>query len=441
MGVTTLLSGMMGRRGPGAGRAADAITPVVGAGRGTASHFILWGFASLAMVSAGLSFDGFAPDTLLFGWRVVVGVYLLVWLALNIRLLSSPRPSELQRFIGDYVTIGMCLNVLSVLWVLLPFGDVALQLGTIIFSVIYVVTAQIATSGQLSRGRAVILATTASMAAVTVIYSVPLWPYLAPFLLVFGVAMIALSNQVALSIAEMRLARLQAERDRDARTRFLAAASHDLGQPLRAARLLLRQSQQHPDPAARSKAAETAGEALASMQRLVESMLTHLRLQSEVTVPRWRPVPVAEAIGRIASQFEAAAHLQGVSLRAVPSTVVITSDGDLLERALGNLVENALKHARAKRILFGAKRRGRALRLVVVDDGCGVPEDDRPYLFEEFRQGCAAGDGERGGFGLGLASVRQMAALLHGRAGLDERWRSGSAFFIEVPLGDGHIRA
>jgi signal transduction histidine kinase len=133
--------------------------------------------------------------------------------------------------------------------------------------------------------------------------------------------------------------------------------------------------------------------------------------------------------------------LQRVELRAVSSSASVTTDGDLLERALGNLVDNALRHARAKRIVIGVRRRPGALRLMVVDNGGGVPSDERTHLFQEFTQGRHAGGGQRGGFGLGLASVRQIAALLNGRCGIDDRWRHGSAFFIELPLGDEHIRA
>lgn len=332
-------------------------------------------------------------------------------------------------------------------WLLMPYASDAIFL----FAVLALVTATVFQLSGTVQGprygspapsaRYLPLVLPTMMIAYLLVHGGPFRLSLIFFLLIVTGPLFVLRENLQRALQRSHQARREAESARDARTRFMAAASHDLGQPLQAARLLLRQSQQHPDPIARARAAETAGEALASMQRLVESMLSHLRLQSEATAPRWRAVPIAESIGRIASQFEVAAQLQGVQLRAMSSTAVVTTDGDLLERALGNLVDNALRHARARRVLIGARCRGEVLRLLVTDDGIGVPAEDQSKLFNEFSQGRSAGEGERGGFGLGLASVRQIAQLLQGRCGLDERWRNGSAFFIELPLGDGHIRA
>lgn len=390
------------------------------------------------------------------GWRIAVGAasigLFLLWSAYEVlerwRRLgrAGHHPSAWHDLIVKIFWWGD-LAVTVWFWLLMPFASEAIFLFAVLALVVASVfqlsgTVRSPRSGPpLRSARYLPLALPLMVIAYLLVNGGPFAVTLIFFLVVVIGPLWLLRENLQRALQRSFDARLEAETARDARTRFMAAASHDLGQPLRAARLLLRQSVQHPDPAARARAADSAGEALASMQRLVEAMLGHLRLQSDGAVPDWRDVPLAETIGRIASQFEGAAQLQRVALHIVPSSAVVTTDGDLLERALSNLVDNALRHARARRILVGVRRRIGAVRLLVVDDGDGVPLEDRPHLFEAFRQGQGAGAGERGGFGLGLASVRQIADLLRGRCGLDERWRGGSAFYIELPLGDGHTRA
>ena len=109
---------------------------------------------------------------------------------------------------------------------------------------------------------------------------------------------------------------------------------------------------------------------------------------------------------------------------------------DLTERALSNLVDNARKHARCSRILLGARRVGARVRIWVIDDGVGIAEADLPHLFDDYVQGSNHDDEIRGGFGLGLASVQRMMALMSGTAGLDPRWRRGSAFYLDFAAVD-----
>jgi signal transduction histidine kinase len=130
---------------------------------------------------------------------------------------------------------------------------------------------------------------------------------------------------------------------------------------------------------------------------------------------------------------EPAARLAGVEILALPTRLKATADPALIERILANLVGNAIRHAKARRILVGARRVAGRVRLWVVDDGVGISDADAPRLFEDFVQGSNHGDEIRGGFGLGLASARRMAALMDGGVGLDRRWLAGSAFWLELP--------
>ena len=135
---------------------------------------------------------------------------------------------------------------------------------------------------------------------------------------------------------------------------------------------------------------------------------------------------------RVAELNEPAARLAGVEVHALPSRLEARADPALTERALGNLVANSLRHAKARRVLVGARRRAGRVRRWVIDDGVGIAPADAPRLFEDYVQGSNHGDEIRGGFGLGLSSARRMAGLMGGDVGLDAKWTAGSAFWLEL---------
>jgi signal transduction histidine kinase len=234
--------------------------------------------------------------------------------------------------------------------------------------------------------------------------------------------------------AEAALRQVAAERD--AKTRFLTSASHDLGQPLQAARLFFDQAMRGRTPAQRRAAAAKVTWAFDATEHLLRQMLDHLKLESGAVSPHMARVALGPLIARIAEMNEPAARLAVVELVALPSRLWAQADEALAERALGNLVANAIRHAKARRVLVGARRAGARVRLWVIDDGVGVAEADAGRLFEDFVQGSDHGDEIRGGFGLGLASARRMAGLMDGAVGLERKWRSGSAFWLELPAAD-----
>jgi signal transduction histidine kinase len=260
------------------------------------------------------------------------------------------------------------------------------------------------------------------------------------FYLFFAGMMFALNRTIQRLVNQAHASRLAAEaaaadilHERDLRSRFFASATHDLGQPLQSARLFLDQATRATDPEQRAAAAGHAKNALGSMERLLRQMLDHLRLDAGAMKPELRIVVAGDVMGAIASQFDPAVALAGIRLIAMPSRQTVRADPALLERALSNLVDNAIRHSEARRILVGVRRAGQRLRFLVVDDGCGVADADIPSLFDEFAQGQSYGGKERGGFGLGLASVRRMAALMGGQAGMAVNKTRGSAFFLDLP--------
>ena len=227
-------------------------------------------------------------------------------------------------------------------------------------------------------------------------------------------------------------AEAEATAQRDARTIFLASASHDIGQPLHSARLFFDQAVRGTDPARRAAAVARAEAAFDTVEHQLEQINSYLRLQSKNAVPRMQSVAIGPLLAGIASRAEALSSHAGPAIRLVESSLHAHADPALLDRALFNLIDNAHRHAKASRLLIGARSQRNRIRLWVIDDGIGVARCDVPRLFADYVRGSDHGDEQRGGFGLGLASVRQIAALQGGYAGIETKWRRGSAFYIDL---------
>ncbi len=253
------------------------------------------------------------------------------------------------------------------------------------------------------------------------------------YLLAFGYAMLVLRRILQRQANHLHRALEQLARQRDIQTRFLASASHDLGQPLQAARLFFDQAMRSPNEAQRENAVRGVHRAFDNTEGLLTQMLEHLRLQSGRVEARLDEVAIGTLIARLAEMHEPAARAAGVMIIALPTRLCVLADPRLLERAMGNLVVNAIKHGKAARVLVGARRRQGSVRLWVIDDGVGIPDAEVAQLFEDYAQGRDHGDDSHGGFGLGLASARRMMELMGGRVGFDRRWRRGSAFWLELP--------
>jgi signal transduction histidine kinase len=327
-------------------------------------------------------------------------------------------------------------------WIAMPYAPEALILLLSMFAY-GTVTLEVLGSIQRPPAREGWVANPLALPASMILYWALHWSvWSAPLILyslAYAVVMMELRRIVQRAVNRAHAAQEAAEAalvtvaaERDAKTRFLASASHDLGQPLQAARLSFDQALRSPDPAQRERAARRTTWALDTTEQLLRQMLDHLRLESGAVEPHMERLAVGPMIARIAELNEPAARLAGVALHALPSRLNALADPALTERALGNLVANSLRHAKARRVLLGARRCGDRVRLWVIDDGVGVPEADAPRLFDDYVQGSNHGDEIRGGFGLGLASARRMAGLMQGAVGLEPRWRRGSAFWLEL---------
>lgn len=260
---------------------------------------------------------------------------------------------------------------------------------------------------------------------------------MAPLFAIFTGLMLALRGTIQTMANESysRVIRAEAaQRDAQmARERFLVAASHDLSQPLQAARLSIDQALRATGEAARKRAADRVEWALDSMESMVGQIMEHLRLGSGVAAARIGPVALQEVLDRLAGIYSSVARKKGIVLACCSTRLVVLGDASLIERIVGNLMTNAIRHARAGRILIAVRRKDERVRIWVIDNGEGILLKDEAGLFEDYVQGDHRGE-IRGGYGLGLPSARRMAKLMNGDVGHDRRWYKGSAFYLDLPV-------
>jgi signal transduction histidine kinase/integral membrane sensor domain MASE1 len=218
-----------------------------------------------------------------------------------------------------------------------------------------------------------------------------------------------------------------------AKSRFIAAASHDLRQPLHALGLFVARLQGRVKAAERSRIVEQIDASVAAMNELFNDLLDMSKLDSGVLAPNISEFPIAQLLERTESTFSAAARKKGLSLRIVRNSGWVRSDFILLERILLNLVSNAVRYTARGKVVVGCRLRGRHLRIDVFDRGPGIPEDEHISIFREFYQ---IGDPQRerqGGMGLGLAIVDRLCRLLKHEIDLASALGKGSRFSVLVP--------
>src|SRR5712691_1712626 len=218
-----------------------------------------------------------------------------------------------------------------------------------------------------------------------------------------------------------------------AKSRFLAAASHDLRQPLHALNLFVTQLRTETDQAEKSRVTAQIDAAVTAMNDLFNALLDISKLDAGVLAPELTTFPVAQLLKHMETTFAPAAREKGLRLQFVPSAAWVRSDFILLERILLNLVSNAIRYTVRGGVLVGCRGRGQQLRIEVWDSGIGIPEDQRENIFGEFCQLAASERDRRGGLGLGLAIVDRLCRLLDHRLELTSTLGRGSRFAVSLP--------
>jgi signal transduction histidine kinase/CheY-like chemotaxis protein len=238
------------------------------------------------------------------------------------------------------------------------------------------------------------------------------------------------------------LERRIAERTRDletanqAKSRFLAAASHDLRQPIHALSLLAGQLRSAIRPGDRNRILTEIEAGIAALGNLFDDLLDISKLEAGAVTAQSEDFPISAVLDAIHAQFAPVAQEKALRLKVLPNDARVHSDPVLLQRVLSNFVSNAVRYTERGGVLVACRRRGRDLQIGVWDTGCGIPEDHREDIFREFVQ-LDSPDRDRGkGLGLGLAIVARLATLLGSRVQLKSVPGRGSMFAIGVPLAE-----
>lgn len=360
-------------------------------------------------------------------------IFLLQWR----RYVRGKRPGEWFRHAQLTFWFGN-LTTVACFWLLMPFAEDAVRLLIITFCMGPVAIEVVGTIRSPEKGVPdlatiwVPFVIPAGVIAYLLFHPTFLNLVIALYLLAFSAIMWRLRNFIQQSVDKTYRAMTEVERLNQERSRFLASAAHDFGQPLQAARLFFEQALAHEEPVKRKKAIRNAEWAFEAMARLIDNLNDHLRLRDGVLEPSSDAVPLAPLIAKVMEQHRPFAQSQAVTLRLVPTSITVIGDPALFSRCLSNLLGNALTHGKAKRVLIGCRRRGEAIRIYCIDDGRGIAPEDRDDLFAYYTRGSDHGDEMRGGYGLGLAGTRAMARLMGGDAGYDPRWQQGSTFWLEA---------
>lgn len=234
---------------------------------------------------------------------------------------------------------------------------------------------------------------------------------------------------------ELRVQKEAAEQANIAKSSFLAAASHDLRQPVHALGLLVGALQGHAMTAEMRGLVEHISSSVAAMDGLFNSLLDISRLDAGVVTTQLEEFPIQPLLARVCRDHLDEAEARGLKLVWRPCSAIVRSDPVLIERILRNLVSNALRYTDRGRVVVGC-RRHEGLRVEVWDTGIGIPPDQQEQIFREFYQLANSERDRAKGLGLGLAIVDRLAKLLDCRLSLRSAPGKGSVFRIVVPLAD-----
>jgi signal transduction histidine kinase/CheY-like chemotaxis protein len=243
-----------------------------------------------------------------------------------------------------------------------------------------------------------------------------------------------LEGRIADATAELRSKKEEAELATLAKSRFLAAASHDLRQPMHALGLFVARLEQLPHGEETRQLIGNLEASVRAMQDLLDGLLDISRLDAGVEKARSGPVQVAALFEQVEREFASLAEQKGILLRVRPSPLWVASDSRLLYRILLNLVSNALRYTARGGVLVACRQRGGSARIEVYDTGAGIPADMQTEVFEEFVQLDNPERDRAKGLGLGLTIVKRTAALLGHALTLQSEPGRGSRFCVEAPI-------
>jgi signal transduction histidine kinase len=241
------------------------------------------------------------------------------------------------------------------------------------------------------------------------------------------------TEELTLLNAALTRAKAEADEANVSKTRFLAAASHDILQPLNAARLYATSLVERDRATGDALLAENVDASLDAVEEILTTLLDISRMDTGALKPQWSSFRLDELFRQLQREFEPVARERGLRLRFVTPSLTIRSDRRLLRRLLQNLVSNAIKYTPPGKVLVGARRRGGTLRLEVRDTGLGIPASKQRVVFREFQR-LDQGARVARGLGLGLSIVERIARVLAHPLKLASEPGRGSSFSVELPV-------
>ncbi len=227
-------------------------------------------------------------------------------------------------------------------------------------------------------------------------------------------------------------AKQQAEAASSLKSSVLISVTHDLLQPLNAARLTLSTLSEMDIPGQGAALIGQVDRSLLTLEDLLRTLLDISKLDAGVLKPDIRPVTVASLFEPLCQEFAPVAAKRGIALRILPSPYAVVSDPLMMRRILQNLLSNALRYTQKGGVLMGCRLRGDQLCIQVHDTGPGIPEAQQQAIFVEFQRG-ESSEGDQAGFGLGLSIVHRFATELGHDIQLTSRLGRGSTFSITLP--------
>jgi Na+/proline symporter/CheY-like chemotaxis protein len=240
--------------------------------------------------------------------------------------------------------------------------------------------------------------------------------------------------------AELGRAKAEADDANVSKTRFIAAASHDILQPLNAARLYVTSLIERQRAGEDGDLVQNIDASLEAVEEIFAALLDISRLDTGAMQPEMTDFRIDELLQRLEVEFAPLAREKGLELKFMPCALAVRSDRRLLRRLLQNLVSNAIKYTPAGGVVIGCRRRGARLRIDVYDTGIGIPQGKRRAVFKEFHR-LDQGARVARGVGLGLSIVERIARVLDCEVALKSNVGRGSRFSVEVPRAAAAIGA
>jgi len=433
-----------------------------------APHNLGAGIAATLLIVAGTGYSKstglISPSPISMLWAAGICTYMLFGIGLALRYSKGSPSEELIHRGGRYYLINSAVAAVawgSTSWILLP-AQAPEQEGFLLALMTMIVAAG---GGGHAMYRPLMRTFTITL---TTVFVLGLWRFGDLYYTIIGIAFViytaaivmyardqevAVATSIRLSAineallakstlereaalqakADAEDARLHAELADRAKSTFIAAASHDLRQPLHAlVQYVAHLRRTNAQPALESTVAKIE-ESITAMEGLLNAVLDFSKITMGAVKPIFESVDVNALFHRLDTQLQPLATLKGLAFRVEPCAGYFHSDEALLDRVLRNVAQNAVRYTNSGSVVVRARARGEMIRVMISDSGIGIASSEKQRIFEEYYQVDNAARDRRKGLGLGLAIVRDLATMLHLRIRVKSIPGAGTTFAIEVP--------